>query len=320
METSKTTAVAPEAKAVETKATKPQVVSQKYIIKLNTARATNYKIPKSIEKKEGKISSEFKMHQGNVTKAIIKGLTPEQERYFSAELINKTPKDQGFEQDMMLFWADFTIDVPEKLVLDASYTVKTVMLDGMHQEIEVPVNLYEYMKANFAKASARVAFTNDEKSNSDLYEFVMQDLSIEERNKQDAFKLKQEADKAKVTLFGSISEADYAKVDWLLDVLKEPTEVFYTLTLQDKLIKLDEIVSKKPIEFLNAYNNKSLEAEALLYRLIQLAVVTKEGEAIFYGDMALGSTQKEAILFLQDPAKSGFVVKMKAQLTEILKR
>lgn len=322
----KTSNMANEKAVVETtnptaKAQKaPEVISQKYLLRINNARSIAYKIPKGIARDEARVSSEFKVVNGTPTRAIIKGLTPDQERYFCADLINKTPKDPGFEQDLITFWADFSVDVPKQVTLDASYTVKEVELDGKKVTMEIPVNLYEYINANFCKESTRVAFTEEQKLNSDLYELILEDLSVVERNKKARFKDAMAATTAKVKLFSQVSEQDHAKVDWLLDVMKNPNELFYKASFDDKCIRLDELIAEKPDVFLSYVDNPNLESEALLYRLIQLNVVTKEGQAIFFGDMLLGNTQKEAYAFLQDQTKSGFVAKMKAQINDILRK
>lgn len=309
--TTKTTAAA----AVES-----SLVSQKYLLKINTDKSIAYKIPKAIAREDARVSSEFKVVNGSPTRAIIKGLSTLQERYFCADLINKTPKDPGFEQDLIMFWAEFTVDVPKQVTLDASYEVREVIIDNRTESIEIPVNLYDYMKANFAKQSTRVAFTAEQKLNSDLYDFTLEDLSVVERNKKDRFKAGMAATSAKVALFNSVSTSDHAKIDWLLDVMKKPNELFYKASFEDKCIRLDELIIEKPEVFMAYVNSESLEAEALLYRLIQLNVVTKEGQAIFFGDTLMGSTQKEALAFLQDQTKTGFVSKMKAQIADILKK
>jgi hypothetical protein len=303
--------------AIETTERTPKVIKQKYVLKLINKDNSYHPLPKKERKNEGKIGSQFLTYNGQVSRAIIRGLDTNQERYFASRLINKTPKDFGYDEAMTQYWADFTIFVDRELQLDASYTIEKVKLDGTEVEIKVPVNLEDYIKVMFAKQNSRVAFTELEKQNKDLYDFVLEDLSIAEKTKEENFKLKTRATSALADLFKSSSEQSCEKIDWLLEVLKEPNELFYSVKYIDKCIALTEKAEANPGAFLNALEDKNLENRALLYRLIQTGIVIKEGESYFFGDTLVGSTEKECIVFLSDPTKSMFVVKMKAQLKEI---
>jgi hypothetical protein len=221
---------------------------------------------------------------------------------------------------MLFYWADFRVDVPEKgVALDASYYLKDVVIDGVSQTIECPVDLFAYMKAKFVMQSSRTAFTEEQIANKDLYDFILEDLSVAQKTKEDTFKLSTKAGKYYFELMGACSEKDHAKIDWLLDILKEPNELFYKSSYIDKCMRLNDLQSSKPTQFVKAFENEHLETDSLLYRLEQLGIITKQGETYFYGDVALGEG-KEARVFLQDTTKSAFVVKMKASLQEALKK
>lgn len=303
---------------VETKKENPLVV-QKYIIKVNPRKDGYHPLPKKERKDTGKITSQYLTIHGQPTQAIIRGLNNLQERNFSYMLINKTPKDQNFDEVMTYYWADYVIDIPEKgLSLDASYTKKTVIIEGREEEIEDPLYLDQYIKARFAKQSSRVAFTEEQKQNRDLYDFVIEDLSVEQKNKEDMFKLTIKSDSAINNLFVESTEESHEKVNWLLELLKEPNELFYSASYTDKCIKLKEIQKENPSKFLEVFNDSKLEQKALLFTLVQTGVISKEGNAYMYQDTLLGSTETEALLFLSDQTKSSFVVKLKSSLKEIL--
>lgn len=308
-----TTAVA-EAKA-------PLLVEQKYELKVNEKKGMYHPLPVKIRVDKGQIGSEFTSINGHPTSSIIRGLSTDQERYFSPKLINKNVKDQNYDEAMTIYWAEFKLEIPKQGVqLDASYIVQHVKVDGEQTEMEVPTNLMDYIKANFAKQSNRVAFTADQKSSSDLYDFIMTDSSIVKQEATSLFKLKLEVQKKFVELMGNVTTSDHSKVDWLLDVLKEPEEVFYNSSYEEKCKKLDELKDSKTKEFLAAYADKDLEDKSLLYRLEQAMIVIVEGKARFFGDELLGSTEAETLLFLKDQTKSGIKAKMKAQLSEVTRK
>lgn len=313
MENTKTEATGAVAKKPER-----TIVTQKYLVTLNEKKEGYHPLPKKERKNEGKISSQFISRNGIATRTITRGLSNDQERYFAHLLINKTPKDQGYDEAMTSYWADYSVMVEGKLTIDASYEVKEVMLDGEKVQMEVPLVLEEYIKAKFAIASSRVAFTEEEKMNRDLFDFIMEDLSIAEKNKQDLFKLRFESNKALTELISSCSEGSHEKIDLILETLRQPTELFYGLSYIDKCMKLTEKQENDPTKFMTALNDKYLEQKALLYKAVRTGVIAKEGEAYFFADTLVGSTEKEAMVFLADGTKGAYVSKIKAQLNTLL--
>jgi hypothetical protein len=296
----------------------PTIVSQKYVLTINQREGNYQPLPKKERKDTGKIGSQFVSKNGMATQTIIRGLSTDQERYFASKLINKNTRDQGYDEVMTAFWADFVVFVDGKLTLDASYVEKEVLLDGEKVVIEVPLVLEDYIKAKFCIQSSRVAFYEHEKVNKDLFDFIMEDLSIAEKTKHDAFKFKMEATSALTELFKESSEQSHAKIDWVLEVLREPSELFYGLKYVDKCIKLTEKQEQSPVNFVKALKDKNLEQRALLYKLTQTGIISKEGEALLFGDTLIGSTETEAIIYLADATKSAFVTKMQAQLKQLL--
>jgi hypothetical protein len=298
----------------------PKIIEQKYHLVANERKGGYHPLPAKLRAESttaGSISSEFV----NSTGAIIRGLSTDQERYFASKLINKNPKDFGYDEAMTTFWADYTISIPrvDGLRLNASYKLEEVKVDNELVTIEIPVNLHDYIKANFARQSSRVAFLEDQKASSDLFDFIMNDLSVEKRIEDAAFKTKLEATKAYTDLISSSSEKDHSKIDWLLDLLKEPNELFYTADYITKCKRLDQLKDAKSTEFIALYNDRNLETKSLLFRLKQSGIVTVQGKSIFFGDELIGAGDEDANVFLNDQTKSGTVVKMKAQLSEITK-
>lgn len=312
METSQATAtkVAPKT---------PTVVEQKYKLIVNKREEGYNPLPKLLRTHKGRIGSQFKVINGNATTAIIRGLDTNQERFYASQLINKNPKDQGYDTEMTTFWAEFKIDVPPSgLELDASYIEETVLMDGEQVLIKKPVFLDQYIKAEFAKQSSFVAFTAEDRENNELKNFIMQDLSIMKNEQLARFRAENSADSRYVELTKDISEdKPNEKVDYLLDLLKEPHEHFYTASLVDKLMKLKTIAKENPVRFVQIYDDPKLATKSLLFRLTQTRILTLEGSLYFNDTEQLG-TEKEAIAFLEDQTKTQEVLKLKARLKDTL--
>lgn len=295
------------------------LVEQKFKIIVNTRKGEYNPLPKQLQVHKGRVGSQFQVVGGQATQAILRPLTNLQERYFATQLINKSPNDNGYNEQMTTYWAEYSIDIPEKgLELDASYKLEKLKIDGEMIEIENPIYLDQYIKANFLKGSSRVAFHQDEKDNSALFDFIMDDLSIVKKNQVDAFKLEIKADEKYVDLVKSYNSGKpNEKIDYLLDVLKDDNEHFYSADIETKLMRLKKLAKDKSLEFVKAYDNPNLEYEALVFRLVQTRLITKEGQLYFNGEISLGG-YKEAIEYMKDQTKSGEVAKLKARLKETL--
>jgi hypothetical protein len=299
---------------------KPKIIKQVYKVIPNKKEGQHHVLPKELREFGGRIGSEFMTKNGTVTNTILRSLTPDQERYFASELLDKTPKDSDYTRSMTEYWENMTIVIPEDgLTLDASYEIKVVDLDGEKVEMEIPLNLSEYIKANFLKNSSRVAFYQEEISNRGLFSFVMEDLSVVERVEADKFKLRNNAKVLYVELLKQAEVSDLPKVDYMLDALKEPFDVFYGETKQNKLMRLETISTEKPEEFVKAFNNPNLEEESLIFRLVQTRVVEQIDDTYYFGDVKLG-VKKQFIEFLKDQTKTVEVARMKNFLAEASKK
>lgn len=304
------------------KPTEIKTVEQIYKITVNRREDDYHPLPKQLRDSsyyKGNISSQYKVINGYTTTAIIRGLDTNQERFYSSQLINKNPKDLGFDDVMTTFWAEFTLAVPEGgLILDASYTEEKVKLDGEEIFIKKPKYLDQYIKAEFAKQSNGVAFLPEERDNPDLFKFIMNDLSVAKAESRKKFDQISIADAKYVELVTLVKETGKTeKVEYMLDLLKEDHELFYNVDLTDKLMRLKEIANQKPVEFVTKYNDDLLEVKALLYRLTQTRLITLEGGTYFLDNKQIGA-YKEAITYLNDQTNSGEVSKLKARLKDIL--
>jgi hypothetical protein len=298
----------------------PILVEKKYQILVNDRKGDYHPLPKKLRDEESRpsyIGSEFIAAGGS---AVLRGLNNNQERFYGSTLINKSPKDTNFDEIMTHFWADFRVTVPKDgLKLDASYKITTKVIDGERVEFEEPININDYMRANFAMKNSRVAFYKEEKDNKSLYDFIMLDLSEAQRIKESVFELETLALTAYADLVKEVTEGkDNEKIHFLLDVLQNSRDNFFGLSVKDKLMKLKDIMNASPVEFYKAITDKKLSLKSRFFRLVQTRTIILEGETYFYDDIALG-TKNEALAFLEDATKSPIVSKMIARLNEALK-
>ena len=316
VEPAKTAVTTQQPKAVNTAAPIPTIVEQKYLIIVNPRKGSYHPLPKELREDTGKIESQFKMVDGQSTTAIIRGLSTLQERLFATDLINKNPKDPNFDEAMTLYWADFSVEVKEKkgLTLDASYRLEKRVIDGNEYEVEVPVNLFQYIKANFAKQSSRVAFREEDVANSYLFDFIMNDLSEVKKAETQLFKIRNRAGAYYSELIANYNQGlPNEKIEYLVEILKEPRENFASASIEDKLIFLETKKNNNPEAFIATFTDKNLEAKALLYQAARAGIITIEGNTYFYIDENMG-VEAEAINFINDATKSGYVSKIKAGL------
>lgn len=292
-----------------------KIIPQKYKVIYNSKEHLYHSLPKTLRENSTYIGSSFQTNNGRIIANPTRGLDQYQERYFATALINKTPMDEGFTDSMLKFWADKRIFVSEQeMFLDASYVVRKVKIGNEDVEIEIPVNLQEYIDAKFLLNNARVAFSEERKMNSDLYDVLMFDISIEEKKKISQFEIQNNADIAYVKLMDTITQDKSDKVDWIVDLIKEPQENFTFEKINKKLAKIKEYSVKYPSNFVEICNDPNLEMKAFLNACIQTGVIQKSGEVFFYQEENLGKSQKEVVEFIKDQTKSGFVLKMKAEV------
>ena len=291
---------------------------EKVIIRLNLREGGYHPLPKAMRESKGVITSEFKKVDGRITREIIRGLkTNEQEQYLLPTILSMKPNDNNWQKAVEEFWAEYSIKVlveKTKILNIVTHTEKVTLIGGQETVLEVPENLHDYMDYNFAMQSSRVAKNDDDKANSDLFDFFLDDLS---KIKKEELDLLKEKDLADINYVELLQSKKNEKIDWLLEKLKEPEENFTHASTDDKQLALRKIKEVNPTAFNRESSNPDLEYEAELYKMLQFNIVTLEGNTVMDGNINIGQFYKEAVAYLKDGTKSEHVLKLKERLKSL---
>ena len=284
------------------------------LLKLNTKRKRLPALPKSVEDEVAKkIGSEFRRG----TRDTIRGLDSIQEKVILPDIIGVSPTDVSWSTKTRDFWSEMTIiPTAEGIKLNITTEKKTTTINGQEEEVEIPVNPFDYMRWKFAAQSRRVAVTPEQLENLDSYDFYIIDLTEAKNKERNEFAEKKAAKLAYAKLSADI-ENRVEVVDQVIQVLKEVGEYFDTdMEIADKDMLLEKLSNEKPNAFVKAVNDPQLEIKAKLKTSISLGLITKEGDQYFFGSTNLGPI-KAALAYLSDKANSATVATLNARLESV---
>lgn len=274
-------------------------------------------LPKEQRDNTRRISSQFKVIDGQITPNIIKGLTREQEKIFLSEQLGINADSPTWENEIKKYWAEYTVKIPiAGIRVNKAVYQREVNINGAKVVIDYPYNLSDYIMYNFVMESKDVAKTPEQKENMDLYKAYVEDYSI---LKAKEFSLLAEKDKADNNYVNLINDKNAEnKINWIVERFRQPEENFMSFSLADKKLKLREIKDKEPLAFNEQFENPNLEQEAFLYQLLTVGILKKEGKLYFNGVENLGS-KAEAIEYMKNSTNSENILKFKALLEQKIK-
>lgn len=226
----------------------------------------------------------------------ITGLTPEEERKIMPKILGIDHKDTHFEKLVQEYFQNLVI----RVVWENPYELEIGLdEDGMPF---VPV---DYVKYKFAIANKNEVAANKGEAKG-AKRFYIEDPNIETENKHKLLKLKKEAFKEFYKLTDNTKKIDMIMAVLGFDIRK--------LNEQEKDLQIEEFINKNPQRFIEVATDKNLEIKAFVEDCITSEVITKIGDKYLDGDIVLGSSMDEAILFLKDKQNSDVFVKLKARL------
>ena len=126
-----------------------------------------------------KLSSVF------VNRQPLKGFSLEEEKKYMQGVLDVNPDHVDWPKHSKLFWAELTIPV--------GFT--GVELEVGTNEDGSPISIMDYIKYNFALKHPHVALTKEEMNKEFNKRFYIQDLTREDKVKNNSIKLKKDADK-----------------------------------------------------------------------------------------------------------------------------
>jgi hypothetical protein len=227
---------------------------------------------------------------------IIRGLTFSEQKQYLPEIIGISATDNQFTPAVRDYYLNLTITVPAG-GLDLEV--------GLDKE-DHPINLLDYIRYKFACAHPAVVEDEDAITSSKRIRYFFKD------SKKDLIDAKVGLEKRKKSYKEFIKLTDKEeRMDMVLRVYGYSPE---SLTLAEKELNLEELQEDNPEYFISVATDKDLEKIALIEQLLTAEALRKVGNSILDGDIVLGDSMEEAVLYLKDKKNSNILTALKAKL------
>lgn len=241
-----------------------------------------------------KLSSVF------VNRQPLKGFSLEEEKKYMQGVLDVNPDHVDWPKHSKLFWAELTIPV--------GFT--GVELEVGTNEDGSPISIMDYIKYNFALKHPHVALTKEEMNKEFNKRFYIQDLTREDKVKNNSIKLKKDADK------------EFIKVSSNLNNMKRILRIMSNSNpdrMTDDQVEnaLYEIKNKEPKKFIKIAIDKNLEIKAEIEEMVSAGVLRKIGNQVIFIDEVLGDTTDDTVVYLKDKKNSGKLTLLRAKLKEL---
>lgn len=237
-----------------------------------------------------------------VNRQPLKGLTDEQERKYLPRLIGVSPGSVDWDDKVMRYWANMTLDVPKDgVVLDIS-----LRADGE------PVNLEDWIRFNWVQKHMEVAENEEEMKRVSSKRYYIFDPEVNERKKNDESRNRMRAYQELRKIIDN--EEDDRAIDRMIRVLRQINPA--NLNRIQKENALEEIALAEPDKFYAVATNKKLNIQAAILEMIEYGTLRKLGNHILFGDDLIGTTMEEAVVYMEAPSNATTVQLMKANLNE----
>ena len=241
-----------------------------------------------------KLSSVF------VNRQPLKGFSLEEEKKYMQGVLDVNPDHVDWPKHSKLFWAELTIPV--------GFT--GVELEVGTNEDGSPISIMDYIKYNFALKHPHVALTKEEMNKEFNKRFYIQDLTREDKVKNNSIKLKKDADK------------EFIKVSSNLNNMKRILRIMSNSNpdrMTDDQVEnaLYEIKNKEPKKFIRVATDKNLDLRAEIEEMVSAGVLRKIGNQVIFIDEVLGDTTDDTVVYLKDKKNSGKLTLLRAKLKEL---
>lgn len=242
----------------------------------------------------------MKLSSVYVNRQPLKGFSPEEERKYMEGLLDVAPDHNDWPKHSKEFWSELTIPV--------GFT--GVELEIGLDDNDMPINIMDYIKYRFAIKHPHVALTEDEMKSEFSKRFYIQDLTREDKVKNNQIQFKKDADKEFIKLSSS---AKNMKRVLRLMADTNPDR------LTDEQIEnsLYELKNSNPKKFLRIATDKNLELKSEIEEMITAGVLRKIGNQIIFIDEVLGDTLDDTVIHLKDKKNSGKLTVLRAKLKEL---
>tara|TARA_R110002012_G_scaffold2124_9_gene10197 strand:+ start:10015 stop:10824 length:810 start_codon:yes stop_codon:yes gene_type:complete len=242
----------------------------------------------------------MKLSSVYVNRQPLKGFTPKEEKEFMTGILDVSPEHNDWPKHSKEFWANLTIPV--------GFT--GVELEIGLDDDGAPLSIMDYIKYRFALKHPHVALTEDEMVSNFAKRFYIQDLTRDDKVKNNQIQVKKDADKEFIKL--SSSTKSMARVLRLMSNTNPDR-----LTEEQIENSLYEIKNSKPKKFLKIALDKNLELKAEIDEMITAGVLRKIGNQVIFIDEVLGDTMDDTVVHLKDKKNSGKLTILRAKLKEL---
>jgi hypothetical protein len=235
-----------------------------------------------------------------VNRQPLKGCTPAEEKELMQEILDVSPEHVDWPKHSKTFWAELTVPV--------GFT--GVELEVGLDESGKPLSIMDYLKYKFALRHPYVALTKEEMESDFNKRFYIQDLSREDKVKNNGIQFKKDADKEFIKLSGNPKN-----MRRVLRLLSNTNPA--RMTDEQVENSLYELKNAKTKKFLKIAKDKNLEIKAEIEEMVSASVLRKIGNQIIFIDEVLGNTLEDTVVYLKDKKNSGTLTILRAKLKEL---
>ena len=235
-----------------------------------------------------------------VNRQPLKGFDLADEKKFMEGILDVNPDHVDWPKHSKQFWAELTIPV--------GFT-------GVEFEIGKdddgnPLSVMDFIKYNFALKHPHVALTKEEMDSKFEKRFYIQDLTRDDKVKNNIIKLKKDADKEFIKLSSNIKS--------MKRVLRLMSNVNPDRMTEEQIENaLYEIKNNKPKQFIRVATDKNLELKAEIEEMVSAGVLRKIGNQVIFIDEVLGETIDDTVVHLKDKKNSSKLTLLRAKLKEL---
>jgi len=235
-----------------------------------------------------------------VNRQPLKGFSIEDEKKFMQGILDVNPDHVDWPKHSKAFWAELTIPV--------GFT--GVELEIGTEEDGTPLSIMDYIKYNFAIKHPHVALTKEEMDSTFEKRFYIQDLTREDKVKNNSIQLKKDADRT------------FIKVSTSVDNMKRILRLMSNanpdrMTEEQVENALYELKNKDPKKFIRIATDKNLELKSEIEEMVSSGVLRKIGNQVIFIDETLGDTIEDTVVHLKDKKNSGKLTLLRAKLKEL---
>ena len=235
-----------------------------------------------------------------VNRQPLKGCTLAEEKELMQGILDVSPEHVDWPKHSKTFWAELTVPV--------GFT--GVELEVGLDESGKPLSIMDYLKYKFALKHPYVALTKEEMESDFNKRFYIQDLSREDKVKNNGIQFKKDADKEFIKLSGNPKN-----MRRVLRLLSNTNPA--RMTDEQVENSLYELKNAKTKKFLKIAKDKNLEIKAEIEEMVSASVLRKIGNQIIFIDEVLGNTLEDTVVYLKDKKNSGTLTILRAKLKEL---